>query len=130
MLPFRGKPLFRFLALWLSGATVIVAVAVFFWPRERDSLANFQKIRIGMSQAELLGLLGPPNSATAELGLVVGPDKYGRGFRGPEIEAKKRKHGFRDYLRQEWGSADRQHVPPKSVSIVVISDLEGKVVCR
>src|SRR5437762_2478208 len=103
MTPFLGKLRLRSLALWLGGPIVIVGVILFCaWPRERISLANFQKIRIGMSQAELLGLLGPPYSATAELGLVVGPEKFANSFMEPE--AAKRNHVIRDYLRQEWGS--------------------------
>src|SRR5690348_12010127 len=60
------------LALFLLLVTLIVSKL----PRERVTQANFQRINIGMSRAEVQDLLGMPVYQTVELGLVHRPDLY------------------------------------------------------
>ena len=67
----------RFLPVLVFGAlaVVIVTVTLAFWPKHRITRANFDKIQIGMSQAELRGLLGPPRIVDEfELGQVRGEE--------------------------------------------------------
>jgi hypothetical protein len=60
--------------LALVALAIAVSVLVFsFWPRERITQANFQKIQVGMSQAGLRELLGEPEYEAVEFGLVQGP---------------------------------------------------------
>jgi hypothetical protein len=73
-----------------------------------------------MSQADLRELLGAPEFDCAELGLVEGPDDY-IAYSSSNDE-KLRQQGFRDYRRQHWTSSQ--------ISIVVVSDKQGQVVCR
>jgi hypothetical protein len=103
-------------------ATAVAAVAVVFvsWPRGAVTRANFQRIQVGMSQADLSGLLGPPDYDTVELGLVQGPETYTVSF--GESDDERHRRGFRNYRRQQWTSSE--------VEIVVISDSAGSVVCR
>jgi hypothetical protein len=90
------------------------------WPKQRISAANFEKIEIGMSQAELYGLLGAPEIDFVELGQVQGPDKYSINHYFSKDQL--RGMGYQDYRRQEWTSSE--------ISIVVVSDSQGQVVCR
>jgi hypothetical protein len=103
-------------------ATAVAAVAVGFvwWPREAVTRANFQLIQVGMSQADLCDLLGRPDYDTVELGLVQGPETYTVNFSQSDDERHRR--GFRNYRHQQWTASE--------ITIVVISDPEGHVVCR
>jgi hypothetical protein len=109
------------LILAIIGLSLIIAVLVFvLWPRERVTRQNFGKIWVGMSQAELYQLLGSPHYQIVEIGIVDSPDSYSTN-KHLSIE-EKRLRGYRDYRRQHWAS-------PK-LTISVISDLKGEVVCR
>jgi hypothetical protein len=103
-------------------ATAVAAVAVVFvsWPRETVTRANFQRIQVGMSQAELWALFGRPEYDTVELGLVPGPETFTVNFDQSDDERHRR--GFRNYRRQQWTS--------REITIVVISEPDGGVVCR
>jgi WD40 repeat protein len=61
-----------------------------------------------------------PEYDAEELGLVDGPETYTVNF-GQSYE-ERRQRGFRDYRRQQWTSPE--------ISIIVISEPEGRVVCR
>lgn len=109
--------------LVLIGAAIVtlLVVAASNGPRNAVSLANYQRIQIGMSQVEVSRLLGgPPQFQKRQLGRVDGPDKYVINF-GNEQE-KLRNRGFRDYEWQQWHSGE--------ITIAVVSDLDGIVVCR
>jgi hypothetical protein len=102
-------------------AVIVIAALVLsmvLW--ERVTRQKLGAIRIGMSQAELRHLLGPPDNRVVETGLVNGPGHYSTNSFLSEDE--KRRMGFRTYQREQWSS--------REVSIVVISDLQGKAVCR
>jgi hypothetical protein len=104
-------------------ATLIGAVVVLsFVARSSNpvSRANFRRIEVGMPQAEVCSLLGAPEYEVEELGLVYGPETYTVNF--GQSDEERRRRGFRDYRRQQWTSPE--------ISIIVISDSEGKVVCR
>jgi hypothetical protein len=66
-----------------------------------------------------LNLLGTPDFQGMELGRVNGPENYSFSLQ-PRNEL--RQDGHRDYWRQQWSSS--------KITIGVISDLEGQVVCR
>jgi hypothetical protein len=107
--------------LWVALlAAAAVATMFFLWPRRAVTLANFQRIQLGMSQADLCSLLGQPEYDTVELGLVRGPETYSLNFH--ESEKERLRRGFRDYRRQQWTSSE--------IMIIVISDPDGSVVCR
>ena len=112
----RTSPVLAIVALAIVVATVTVAV----WPKQRVTAANFDKIQIGMSQAELRELLGTPEFDFVELGLVEESEGYvtNKNFN----EEQLRQRGFRDYRHQQWTSTE--------ITISVISDQEGEVVWR
>jgi hypothetical protein len=114
---------------WLSSRSLLtlsiltgvgVALLLVLWPSNPVTRANFRKIQVGMSQAELRSLLGPPEYQTVESGLVDGPEVYVTNQN--QSDEERRQRGFREYLRQQWTSAE--------IEIVSISDSEGTVVCR
>ena len=106
----------------LAVALAIIVAAVLFtlWPKQRISSANFDKIEIGMPQAELRELLGAPEFDSVVFGLVEGPKTFSTNFHFSNEQLRQR--GFRDYGYQQWNSSD--------ITIVVISDQQGEVVCR
>jgi hypothetical protein len=104
----------------LAAALATFMLALVLWPHGTVTRANFQRIRVGMSQADLRDLLGQPEYDTVELGLVKGSETYSLNF--TESEEKRRERGFRNYRRQQWSSSE--------ITIIAISDLEGSVVCR
>jgi hypothetical protein len=108
---------------WLAAAGLacaVVALLIVLWSPNPVTRANFGRIRIGMSQAELHRLLGAPDYQTVESGLVDGPETYITNRDLSDEERQRR--GFRDCRRQQWTSPE--------VTIVVISDTDGQVVCR
>jgi hypothetical protein len=127
-MPFPWKPPRSRLLAALAGLAIALAVlaialavlAIIFRPRLRVTQANFHRIQIGMSQAELSALLGPPELQVLESGLVEGPEKYITNSSQTEEQARQR--GFRDYHRQQWASSE--------ITIIAISDPEGRVACR
>lgn len=109
--------------LLVSAVAVLVLVVLvfyFFWPREQVTQANFQRIELGMSQAELIALLGAPDSHAVELGFVTDSKTYAINFASNQQQLRER--GFRNYQREQWISSE--------ISIVVILDLDGVVVCK
>ena len=113
----------RFQPLLISIAVVVgvLAVLVAVWPKGRVTHASFSKIRIGMSQDELHDLLGrEPDLRAMDLGKIGGPDHYTVNFATDPKEL--RRMGYQDYRREQWTSAE--------VTIIVITDLKGQVVCR
>ena len=95
-------------------------LVVMLWPRERATRLDFAKIHPGMSQAELQQLLGMPEFDVLETGLVNDSENYSTNNHLTKEE--KRERGFREYQHQQWSSPE--------ISIVVISDLQGRAVCR
>jgi hypothetical protein len=93
---------------------------ILMFPQERVSQANFEKIELGMSQAAVQRILGPPEYQTIELGMVQGPKTYSIDFHARPEELRLR--GHRDYKRQQWSSPE--------ITIIVIWDAGGSVVCR
>jgi hypothetical protein len=81
---------------------------------------NFAKIRVGMSTAELSQLLGTPEYQANESGLVDGPEHYSTNHALSAEE--RRRSGIQEYRRQQWSSSE--------LTIIAISDLQGRVVCR
>jgi hypothetical protein len=104
----------------LAATAVAVAVVLLLWPRGAATQANFERIQVGMSQADLRGLLGRPEYDFVELGLVQGPEIYALDFGRTADQLRQR--GFRAYRRQHWRSLD--------MTFTVISDPAGGVVCR
>jgi hypothetical protein len=105
----------------MIAATLSVAFIAFaVWPRERITLSNFGKIRVGMSQPELRHFLGTPEYEVVEPGLVQGPETFSTN--DLLSEKQRRTRGFQEYRRQQWSSSE--------LFIVVISDLQGRAVCR
>jgi len=105
----RSRPFLIFFAF-----AIVVATLVFtFWPKQRITKANFDKIQIGMSQEELLQLLGTPEIDTVQLGLVEDPQTF--IILGSDSR-------YKDYRFQQWTSSE--------ISIGVVSDSEGQLVCR
>src|SRR5260370_38682790 len=113
----RWPPVLAFAAC----AVAIAALALALWPRQRITQANFDRIQVGMFQAELLELLGPPEFDKLELGLVLDSDNYAVNHFYPEEHL--RRQGYQEYRWQQWTSSE--------ICIVVVSDLqEGQAVCR
>jgi hypothetical protein len=111
--------------LWFVVALSIAAIVFSFRPKPASTLkpiteATFTEIRIGMSLADLTDLLGKPSLEMAELGKVDGPEDYILNFAEPEAERRAR--GFQDYERRQWTGRD--------ITIIVITDPAGNVVCR
>ena len=109
----------QWVALLATGIAVVAVVFV-LWHRGAVTRASFQRIQVGMSQAELCGLLGRPEVDTMELGMVQGPDTYSIIVGGSDDE--RRQEGFMNYRRQQWASPE--------ITIIVISDPDGSAVCR
>jgi hypothetical protein len=116
----RSHP--RLAAALFTGALVasFLGLLVLLWPPNPITRANFDRIRVGMSQAELYGLLGAPQYQTVESGLVEGPETYATNR--DQSDEERRRRGFREYRRQQWTSSE--------VTIIVISEPQGRVVCR
>jgi hypothetical protein len=137
----KGK--FRLFLVFVALAVVIATVTLALWPKQRITAANYDKIQIGMSQAELRGVLGPPQRVedfvgqfcgeefiSVENGMLVRTFRVGdQGF----ITAldynyshygkdELRRMGFKDYQRQVWISSE--------ISIVLITNQEGHVADR
>jgi hypothetical protein len=102
----------------MVGAVVVLWFVA--WPEDPVSRANFRGIEVGMPVAEVCRVLGAPQVDVEELGMVGGPGTYSVNF-GPSAEEQRRR-GFRVCRRQQWSSPD--------ITIIVISDPEGQVVCR
>jgi hypothetical protein len=100
-------------------ALTAVILAFLLWPKQRITQANFEKIQVGMSQEELHQLLGTPYSEVVELGLVIDPHTFLPPSGTP---AELRQKGYKEYRWQFWASSE--------ITIGVISDTEGQVVCR
>jgi len=111
------------LGVVIAALALIVVIAVFEYVRlfpEKVTRAGFQSIRIGMPQSELYQLLGSPGFAETEWGLVEGPDAYVTN--ASQSLAEKQQRGFQEYRRQQWISSE--------ITIIVIFDGDGTVVCR
>ena len=105
------------LAVLTVAVVVLSSVARPANPVSRD---NFRRIEVGMARAEVRGLLRPPKYEAEEVSLVTGPETYAVTF-GQSGEEERRR-GFRKVRRQQWTSSE--------ISIIVISDAKGTVVCR
>jgi hypothetical protein len=71
----------------LGGLAVVVAAGtVVLWPRaERVTRENFDRIQIGMSQADMEAILGPPGDYRTGLG-EAGVDRTGLGEHGVVVD--------------------------------------------
>jgi hypothetical protein len=108
---------------WLTLAALAGAVVTLSWivlGGNQVTRSNFDRIQLGMSRADVHDLLGPPEFQVVESGLVDGPASYITNRE--QTDEERRRRGFRDYRREQWSSSE--------IEIVVISDLEGRVVCR
>jgi len=105
----RSRPFLTFIAFAIVVSTLVIAL----WPKQRITKANFDKTQIGMSQGELLQLLGTPEIDTIQLGLVEDPQTF--IILGSDSR-------YKDYRFQQWTSSE--------ISIGVVSDSEGQLVCR
>jgi len=105
-----------------------VALVFTFWPRQRVTEANFLKIKVGMSEADLRVLLGAPKLDEVVFGLVVAPDRfmhcdnnrkewYDNHFGKQQLLEL----GYRNYRRQEWTSSE--------ITIVAVFNQQGPLVC-
>jgi hypothetical protein len=101
-------------------ACAAIALLLLLWPPNPVTRANLARIRVGMSQAELHRVLGAPEYQTVEWGLVDGPETYITNR--DQGEEERRRRGFREYRRQQWTSSE--------VTIIVIAEPHGQVVCR
>jgi hypothetical protein len=104
----------------LTLALVIAVVGYANKIRNTATRENFAKIVIGMSQAQVHEIFGPPDIKTMELGLVEGPDRYTINM-SQSIE-ERRARGFEMYSHEQWSSGE--------ITVTAILDSEGKVVCR
>ncbi len=112
----RAHPLLIFPALVAMAA---VALAFLWLAQERVTTANFERIRIGMPQAELHRLLGKPAYQTVELGIVRGPGEYAMN---PRSADELLPLGYSYVTREQWSSPE--------LSIIAITNADGEVVCR
>jgi hypothetical protein len=112
----RARPILASLSALLALAPVMFVIL----PSPRVTKRNFERITVGMSQADLYDLLGKPVYDDRELGLVQGPESYTTNRLQSEEELRRR--GFKDCRRQQWDSSE--------LSIIVILDSEQRVVCR
>jgi hypothetical protein len=103
-----------FLACLLVGGIVILLL-----PRERVTRANFEKIEIGMSLADVERLLGPPSGRKPMLGMFQDGRFVWDGLDGAE---ELRRKGYGDYDMLGWASP--------GIEIVVFFDTHGIVVDR
>jgi hypothetical protein len=102
---------------------VLAAIALqvlVFWPWQKVTKHNFEKIRLGMSRDELHQLLGSPDYQVVEIGIVKDPNTY--AIKGWFDAEKKQRLGYQEYQREHWTSSE--------IDIAAISDFEGRVVCR
>jgi hypothetical protein len=90
--------------VWL----VIGGIVVLLLPGERVTRAHFDKIKLGMSLADVEGLLGPPDWTT-RLPRAALP-------RGHELYEEE------DFIRERWHSSE--------LTIMVSADGDGKVFDR
>ena len=115
---FRTR-LHAYITLVFVACVVTAVIVVLLLPPERVTRANFEKIELGMSTADVQRLLGRrPNFEMVESGIVRGPAAYSMDFDPKGL----RQDGYQDYKRQQWDSPD--------VIIVVVSDATGRIVCR
>jgi hypothetical protein len=119
IMPLLPTRLHAYVALVLLACLLIAGIVILLLPRERVTRANFEKILIGMSQADVHRLLGPPDFQAVELGIFRGPDYELNSLFGPD---KLRRMGYREYTRLYWRS--------QQIGINVILDNDGIVVFR
>ena len=113
--------------LILCGLVVLLGVGVmlaFVYQREaRISRGNYARIHRGMSEADVMRLLGSPDHDMMQFGLVSaaeGPGAYAANFLGPTPELRKR--GYKDYRFLQWASPQ--------ITIVIICDKSGSVAAK
>jgi hypothetical protein len=100
-------------------ACLLITGIVILLPRERVTRANFERIEIGMSVADVQTLLGRrPEVQAVDSGRVLGPSSYSVDL-GPK---RLHRDGYQNYTRQQWSSPE--------LTINVISDANGRIVCR
>jgi hypothetical protein len=105
---FRTR-LHAYAALVFLGCLVIVGVVILVLPRKGVTRANFEKIEIGMSVADVQRLLGRR------------PDFETRTVQG-DVFWPHVKEGDRDCIFQRWSSPE--------ATIIVVVDATGRVVYR
>jgi hypothetical protein len=112
----RFSPFLAFVALAIAVATLVFGL----WPKQKITKANFNKIQIGVPQGELCRLLGNPEFDAVELGTVRDAKNYATNdyYKRDQLLGM----GYQDFRHQQWISSE--------ISINVISDLNGDVVCR
>jgi hypothetical protein len=105
----------------LGGIGVMVA---FVYQREAwISRGNYARIHRGMSEADVMRLLGSPDHDMMQFGLVSaaeGPGAYAANFLGPTPELRKR--GYEDYRFLQWASPE--------ITIVIICNKSGSVAAK
>jgi hypothetical protein len=103
--------LHAYVALVFLACVVTAVIVVVMLPRERVTRANYDKIRTGMSEADLLRLLGPPDfeKQVFQNTLAFGP---------VHVRSMEEDRGIY-----------RQWVSPKAAILVIVDDA-GTVVHR
>ena len=118
MIRFRFTTRRLLLAVAILGLTFGVIASL----RDRVTLANFDRIQLGMTEAQVRQLFGRgPDLQTPQIGEVMDPFTYS----GVDVDmAAEGLHskGFRDYLWRQWTGPE--------FSMIVIFDQAGRVVCR
>jgi hypothetical protein len=115
---FRTR-LHAYVSLVVLACVLIAGIVVLLLPRERVTRANFEKIEIGMSLADVERLLGPPSGRQPMLGMFQDGRFVWDGLDGAE---ELRRKGYGDYDMLGWASP--------GIEIVVFFDIHGIVVDR
>ena len=110
---FRTR-LHGYISLVLLACVVTAAIVVLLLPRERVTRANFEKIEIGMSVADVETLLGPPDFEWYDA-IVPKPRTLDSGPHGREQD-------YEQSTGQGWNSAE--------ITILVTADANGRIVRR
>lgn len=101
-------------------AIVVLAGVFFLLARETVSPANFERLQIGLSQAEVHELLGAPRGGWNDVGKVTGPEQYATNFSQDKQSLLAK--GYQEYLREQWSA--------REITIIAIFDQDRRLVCR
>ena len=107
-------------ALGAVVAIVVLAGVFFLLAHETVTPANFGRLRIGLSQAEVHELLGPPRGRWNDVGNVTGPDQYATNCTQDKESLLAK--GYQEYLREQWSSPE--------ITIIAVFDQDRRLVCR
>ena len=103
---FRTR-LHAYVVLVLLASLLVAGIVLLLLPRERVTRANFDKIEIGMSVADVERLLGPPD-------FEYPPNPY--------FDSQGRKQRYQDCAGHGWSSPE--------ITILLISNGDSRIVRR